>query len=76
MVWLANITHTIACNNFLTILAYISILANSRFSDAKKVPDVGLDQWMNLATKMIDNWAYQQIFYHYEGDERQPIERI
>ena len=26
---------------------------DSRFSDAKKIPGIGLDQWMNLATKIV-----------------------
>lgn len=53
IVWLANVTLTIACNNFFIVLAYICILPDSRFLSAKKIPGVGLNKSVNLATKMV-----------------------
>lgn len=50
---MANVIPAIACNNSRIVLACIYILPDSTFSDAKKIPEVGLDQWMNLSTKIV-----------------------
>lgn len=60
-----HVTPIIAHNNFLLVLAYIYVLPDSRFLYVKKIPNISLDQWINLDIKII-----------LVGDERQPIKLI